>query len=127
MEDRLRHPAPGGAIAAARDFGVDLTLLIDNLRKTPDLPFLWDAATLRNGLNFTLATDAGGIDLLGEIAGVGDFHAAYVSSVEVIVAGNHLRMLSLETLIRSKRAAGRPKDLVAVVELEALLEASRNN
>ena len=34
--ERLRHPRPGGAIAAARDFGVDLTLLVERLRRTPE-------------------------------------------------------------------------------------------
>jgi hypothetical protein len=33
--ERLRHPAPGSRIEAARDFGVDLNLLITNLRLTP--------------------------------------------------------------------------------------------
>ncbi len=33
--DRLRHPAPGSRIEAARTFGVDLNLLIANLRLTP--------------------------------------------------------------------------------------------
>ena len=33
--DRLRHPKPGSRIEAARDFGVDLNLLIANLRLTP--------------------------------------------------------------------------------------------
>lgn len=35
-EDRLRNPPPGSRIAAARDFGIDLTLLIERLRKTPE-------------------------------------------------------------------------------------------
>ena len=40
------------------------------LRDAPQgLPFLWDAATLQRGLNFTLTTLIGDIDLLGEIAG----------------------------------------------------------
>jgi hypothetical protein len=34
-EERLRHPRPGSRIAAARQHGVDLTLLIENLRLTP--------------------------------------------------------------------------------------------
>jgi hypothetical protein len=34
-EDRLRYPRPGSRIAAARQHGVDLTLLIENLRLTP--------------------------------------------------------------------------------------------
>lgn len=35
-EDRLQHPAPGGEIAAAQDFGVDLSLLIERLRRSPE-------------------------------------------------------------------------------------------
>lgn len=34
-EERLRHPAPGSRIEAARDFGIDLTLVIEQLRLTP--------------------------------------------------------------------------------------------
>ena len=33
--ERLRHPASGSRIEAARDFGIDLNLLIANLRLTP--------------------------------------------------------------------------------------------
>ena len=32
---RLLNPAPGSRIAAARDFGVDLTLLLEQLRLSP--------------------------------------------------------------------------------------------
>ena len=35
----------------------------------PGLPFLWDEATVRAGLNFTLTTSQGDLDLLGEVAG----------------------------------------------------------
>jgi hypothetical protein len=34
-EERLRHPRPGSKIAAAQEYGVDLTLLIENLRLSP--------------------------------------------------------------------------------------------
>ena len=34
-EARLLHPAPGSTIEAARKFGVDLTLLVEQLRLTP--------------------------------------------------------------------------------------------
>ena len=34
-EDRLRNPAPGSRIEAARDYGIDLTLLISQLRLSP--------------------------------------------------------------------------------------------
>jgi hypothetical protein len=36
IEARLFHPAPGGAIAAARDFGIDLSLLLVRLRRSPE-------------------------------------------------------------------------------------------
>lgn len=35
-EERLLNPAPGSCIAAARDFGIDLTLLVERLRLTPE-------------------------------------------------------------------------------------------
>ena len=35
-EDRLRHPCPGSRIEAAQQFGVDLTLLIEKLRLSPE-------------------------------------------------------------------------------------------
>jgi hypothetical protein len=34
--ERLRNPKPGGKIWEAREYGVDLTLLIDSLRHTPE-------------------------------------------------------------------------------------------
>jgi hypothetical protein len=42
------------------------------LRNAPSgLPFAWDTKTIRSGLNFTLTTDLGDIDVLGEVAGDG--------------------------------------------------------
>jgi len=35
----------------------------------PGLPFSWDEGRLRRGLNFTLESDLGNLDLLGEITG----------------------------------------------------------
>jgi hypothetical protein len=35
-EARLRNPAPGSRIEAAQRFGIDLTLLIENLRLSPE-------------------------------------------------------------------------------------------
>ena len=39
----------------------------------PGLPFRFDADTLQKGLNFTLSTEAGDLDLLGEITGGGRY------------------------------------------------------
>jgi len=35
-EEKLLNPKPGSKIAAAKEFGIDLTLLIGTLRLTPD-------------------------------------------------------------------------------------------
>jgi hypothetical protein len=34
-EDRLRNPAPGSRIEAAKEYGIDLSLIITQLRLTP--------------------------------------------------------------------------------------------
>ena len=88
----------------------------------PGLPFTWNEATVERGLNFTLTTTIGDIDLLGEITGGGDYEALLPHSLEVDIFGCRCRCLDLPALIRTKRAAGRPRDLDALAELEALLE-----
>lgn len=90
----------------------------------PGLPFLWDAETLRRGLNFTLVTDLGELDLLGEMAGAGRYEQLVERAVDVELFGRVHRCVDLATLIAAKRAAGRPKDLEAVAELE-LIRAER--
>ncbi len=95
------------------------------LRGAPaGLPFRWDEETLRRGLNFTLTTSLGSLDLLGEIAGGGSYEDLLPFTVELTIFGQVCRCLSLEKLIEVKRAAGRPRDLEAVAELEALREES---
>jgi predicted nucleotidyltransferase len=91
----------------------------------PGLPFLWDDQTVRNGLNFTLTTDLGDLDLLGEITAGGGYDALSHHSVEMELFGARVRCIALDELIRVKRAAGRPKDFEALAELEKLLELSR--
>jgi predicted nucleotidyltransferase len=88
----------------------------------PGLPFRWDAETVRRGLNFTLTTAMGDLDLLGEILGGGGHAELLPYSVTVTLSGVEYRCLGLSRLIHVKRAAGRPKDLEAIGELEAIRE-----
>ena len=88
----------------------------------PGLPFEWSADTLRRGLNFTLTTSVGDIDLLGEITGGGGYTDLLAHTIEIDLFGQECRCLDLQSLIRTKRAAGRPRDLQMLAELEALLE-----
>ncbi|MGH9509388.1 MAG: hypothetical protein ACRD2M_05585 [Terriglobales bacterium] len=92
----------------------------------PSVPFRFDVPTLRNGMNFTLATDIGDIDLFGELPGVGGFVQAATGATEMELFGSRCGIASLDTIISAKRAAGRPKDLIALKELEALRELNRN-
>jgi predicted nucleotidyltransferase len=88
----------------------------------PGLPFRWDALTIDRGLNFTLVTQLGDIDLLGEIVGGGGYDALLPSTTVLRVFGIECRCLNLDRLIEVKRAAGRPKDFEAIAELEAIRE-----
>jgi hypothetical protein len=96
------------------------------LRGAPaGLPFVFDVGTLRRGLNFTLTTSSGDIDLLGEVTGAGTYDDLLPESDLVPLFGLNCRCASLDALIRMKRAAGRPKDLEAIAELEALRDERR--
>jgi predicted nucleotidyltransferase len=88
----------------------------------PGLPFQFDVKTLHRGLNFTLTTRIGDIDLLGEITGGGGYEDLLPDTVLLEVFGLNCRGLSLDRLIEVKRAAGRPKDLESIAELEAIRE-----
>jgi len=88
----------------------------------PGLPFRWDAKTLKMGLNFTLVTSLGDLDVLGEVPGGGSFEELNEHAETVEVLGLTCRCVDLPTLIRLKKAAGRPKDLEAIAELEAIRE-----
>ena len=88
----------------------------------PGLPFYWDERTIWSGLNFTLTTRLGALDLLGEITGGGTYEDLLPYSVRLQPFGVECFCLGLERLIEVKRAAGRPKDFEAIAELEAILE-----
>ncbi len=86
----------------------------------PGLPFRFDVPTIQAGLNFTLITDDGDVDLLGEISGVGTYEQASAQSEERELYGLTVRILSLDGLIAAKKAAGRAKDQTHLLELEEL-------
>jgi hypothetical protein len=93
----------------------------------PDLPFVFDERTVLLGANFTLEIGVESLDLLGEMSGVGGYEQVIGRAVEVEYGGVRARALSLEDLIRTKTAAGRPKDLGALPELRALLSEKQQN
>jgi hypothetical protein len=81
------------------------------------LPLIWDEQT-------TLQTDAGEIDLLAEVAGLGDFAEVKRHSILVDAFDRTIATLTLPALVRAKLSTGREKDRSAVPELQSLLEAA---
>lgn len=91
------------------------------LRGAPaSLPFVLDWHTLESGLNFTLTTTAGDLDLLGEITGIGAFAVVDRLAEPMDVYGVSVRVLSLDGLERAKRAAGRLQDLADIALIQEI-------
>jgi hypothetical protein len=86
----------------------------------PCLPFFWEVRTLRNIMNITLRTDLGSVDLFGELAGAGSFEQLWNGASLIDLNGLSVRVASIRSLIAMKRAAGRPKDLLHLMELEQM-------
>jgi predicted nucleotidyltransferase len=91
----------------------------------PGLPWAADERTLRQATMYTLATDAGSLDVFREMAGVGTYEQAIRSSVSLDLEGRRVHALSIGQLISAKRQAGRPKDKEDIVTLEALAQLRR--
>jgi hypothetical protein len=120
-------------VVYARD-GENLAALVEALAPfrpylrgvPPGLPFVWDVRTVRHGLNFTLDTTAGPIDVLGEIVAGGAYEDLVPHCVRLELFGTSALCLGLDALIRNKRAVGRPKDIEAIAELELIAHALRD-
>ena len=70
--------------------------------------------------NLYLDTDIGQLDCLSFINGVGDYENVKQASKEVKVDRLRLRVLSLDGLIKAKKAMNRPRDQQMIRELEAI-------
>ncbi len=103
--------ALGGVLVAleARLRGVD-----------DDVPFVPDAATLRNVELLTLRTVAGDLDVLARPAGAPAYDVLRRRAERLDVGGFAILVASTADLISMKTAAGRGKDLIDVAELQAI-------
>lgn len=92
----------------------------------PDgVPFDPHPASLRQVTTMTLITTNGPLDLCFQPAGFADgYQSLTANSVTIEVAAVEIPVASLADVVASKRAAGRPKDIVAMPALEARLRQS---
>jgi predicted nucleotidyltransferase len=88
----------------------------------PKLSFLDNPGPDVEVRNLYLRTDFGPVDLLSNIAGIGDFESVRANAVEVELFGRRCRVISLDDLIRAKEALKRDKDHLAVIQLRAIRE-----
>jgi hypothetical protein len=93
----------------------------------PGLPFFMDERTFRDTPVMTLITTQGALDVMDRVAGVGDYAQVRAVSVSVSAGSVTFRALDLPALLAAKRAAGRPKDLSQIPELEALLDLRKKS
>ncbi len=128
-----------GSVRLTRDVDVVYARDSNNIRKicealekihpylrgaSKGLPFRLDPPTVTAGLNFTLTTDEGDLDLLGEMTGGGTYEQLLPRAVRIEIYGRTCYCLSVDQLIAAKRAAGRPRDIDAIAELEIIRERS---
>jgi hypothetical protein len=87
----------------------------------PDLPFALDARAILLGSNFTLQIGDEALDVLGTMSGIGGYEDIIEQAQDVPVASMTVKVLSLDQLIMTKAAAGRPKDIAALPLIRATL------
>src|SRR5437867_2005345 len=75
--------------------------------------------------NLYLRTDAGVIDILSSVLGVGDFQRLKKNAEAFEIDGRVYHVISLDDLIIAKEAMGREKDLLAAKELRVIAAERR--
>lgn len=85
-----------------------------------DVPFVPDERTLRGIEVLTLETDAGRLDLLARPDGAPPYGELRARAERVDIGPCAVLVSSIEDLRAMKRAAGRPRDLADLAELEAI-------
>ena len=97
-------------------------------RMTPKrMPLVLTPENCRGLKNLYLDTDIGQVDCLGSVLGVGDFETVRQHSLSVEIDDFRCRLIDLDALIGAKKAMGRPRDMQAVQELEAIKEKIEND
>jgi hypothetical protein len=86
------------------------------------LPFDHDAESLARAGMWNLVTDHGDLDITFTPAGTAGYQDLHRDALHIEIAGTPVTVAALADVVRSKQAAGRPKDLIALPVLRRLLE-----
>ncbi len=86
------------------------------------LPVPWDARFVRKARKLSVTTNVGDVDLFDEIPPSLAYADLFARKL-VMKVPSGLTMLNLEGLRLTKTAANRPKDRLALPEIEAMIEA----
>lgn len=125
-----------GLTAAALQGANTSTVDIDLWFETGADPRIADAARLAGGIGISsfgmMPASLGGplgdrLDVVLEMSGLDRFDQEYVRSKAISVEGVTVRVLPLDRILASKRAARRPKDLAAIPALEEALAAAEGD
>jgi hypothetical protein len=91
------------------------------------VPFVPDRRSLEQAELLTLDTSAGPLDLVALPPGAPPYEVLRRRAQRLDLGAFAVAVASVEDLIAMKRIAGRPKDLVAIEELEAIARLSRSS
>jgi hypothetical protein len=98
-----------------------LAVVAARYRGRPGPPVPPDRAALLGPGHSLFMTDLGPLDVLGAIEGGLAYQDLMAESVSVELSGHTVRVLSLETILRLKRASTHVKDKLVVPILEATI------
>lgn len=121
-----------GLTAAGLQGANTTTVDIDLWFESPADPAIGAAATAAGGIWVSgfgmMPARLGGplgdrFDVVVQMSGLGLFEEEYARSLPVTVEGVDVRVLPLDRVLASKRAANRPKDRAAIPALEEALAA----
>jgi hypothetical protein len=87
-----------------------------------ELRFEHDASSLEQGEVWNLVTDHGRLDISFQPSGTQGFADLARDAESLTILGNRVVVASLADIVRSKEAAGRDKDRLALPTLRRLLE-----
>jgi len=86
----------------------------------PDLPFKMDLRALEMGINFTLSTRYGDLDILGFVEPLGGYTDLMPNSEIYPAYGLQLRTIGLEDLLKVKLHINRVKDQESIIQLTGI-------